>query len=105
MLFLLWADESIHGKLSEDLRKVYFVGRYEYSETVNEAYELLVRNSRQFGGSVLRREIINFGSKRGSSGRISVIFTQERGIGNRGGQRSKPGINLPRGDTVPEGYK
>ena len=29
MLFLLWADESIHGKLSEDLRKVYFVGRYE----------------------------------------------------------------------------
>ena len=82
MLFLLWADESIHGKLFEDLRKAYFVGRYEYSETVNGAYELLVRNSRQFGGSILRRGRRNFGSKRGSSGRISVIFTQERGIGN-----------------------
>ena len=82
MLFLRWPDESIHGKLFEDLRKLYFVGRYEYSETVNGAYELLVRNSRQFGGSILKRERRNFGSKRGSSGRISVIFTQERGIGN-----------------------
>ena len=42
MLFLLNADESIYGKLFEDLRKAAIVGRYEYTKTINGAYELLV---------------------------------------------------------------
>ena len=53
MLFLLRDGESRYGKLFEYLRKAYFVERYKYTETINGAYELLVRTSRQFGGIIL----------------------------------------------------
>ena len=53
MFFFIWADEYRYGKIFEDTRKEYFVGRDEYTETVNRAYELLVRTSSQFGGSVI----------------------------------------------------
>ena len=35
MVFLLWDDESIYGKIFEDLRKADFVIIDEYPETVN----------------------------------------------------------------------
>ena len=56
---MLWGDESRYGELFEDLRKAYFLGD-EYTEMVNGSYELLVRTSSQFGGSILRRVRLNF---------------------------------------------
>ena len=55
-MFLLQAGEYRYVQIFEDLRKVAFVGRYEYPEEINGAYELLVRSSRQFGGIILRGE-------------------------------------------------
>ena len=46
--------ESRCGKLFEDMRKAYFVGRYEYPEILHGACELLVHTSRCFGGNILR---------------------------------------------------
>ena len=43
MIFWLRDDESIYGELFERLRKSAFVGRYEYPETIDGTYELLVR--------------------------------------------------------------
>ena len=54
MFFLLRADKCRYGKLFEYLRGGGVVGRHEYPEAINGAYELLVRTSRQFGGSILR---------------------------------------------------
>ena len=39
MLFLLQADEYRYGQLFEAMRKAAFVGRDEYPETINVAYE------------------------------------------------------------------
>ena len=50
MLFLLREDKYRYGQLFEDTKKSDFVGRDEYPETINGAYELLVRNTKQFGG-------------------------------------------------------
>ena len=41
-------------QIFENLSKAAFVVRYKYNETINRAYELLVRTSRHFGGSILR---------------------------------------------------
>ena len=79
ILFLLRAYESRYGQLLEYSRKSDFVGIYEYPETIKGAYELLVRTSRQFGGSILRGGRRNFRNERGSGGRTSVMFTQKRG--------------------------
>ena len=38
-LFLIQADESIYGKLLEDMRKADFLGNNEYFEMINGAYE------------------------------------------------------------------
>ena len=54
-MFLLQADKSRYGQLFEDMRKLAFVGRYEYPEAINGSYELLVHTSRQFGGRIIRR--------------------------------------------------
>ena len=57
------------------MRKSALVGRYEYPEAINGAYELLVHTSRQFCGRIIRRGRRSF--RRG--GRTSVMFTQTRG--------------------------
>ena len=54
ILFLLQAYGSRYGKIFEDLFNSDFVGRYEYAETINGSYELLVRTSSQFGGRIIR---------------------------------------------------
>ena len=60
MLFLIRADESRYVQLLEYMRKSDFVGRYEYPNMINGAYELLVLTSSQFGISILRRGRRNF---------------------------------------------
>ena len=105
MFFFIWADEYRYGKIFEDTRKEYFVGRDEYTETVNGAYELLVLDSSQFGGIILRGGRRNFRSERRCGGKTSAMFTQGIGRGKRGGISSTPGINLPRGYTVPGRYR
>ena len=52
MFFLLRSDEYRYGRLFDDMRKSDFVGRYEYPETINGAYELLVRTLMKFGGGI-----------------------------------------------------
>ena len=79
MLFLLRTDKSRCGKLFGDMRKLDFVGIYEYPETINGAYELLVRTSRQFGGSILRGGRRYFRNEHGHGDRTSVMFMQTRG--------------------------
>ena len=86
------------GQPFEDMSKAGFVGRYECPETINGAYELLVRTSRQFGGSILRGGRRNFRNERGCGDRSGVIFTQTRG--DRGERKSTSGINLSQGDPV-----
>ena len=56
--------------------KADLLGRDEYPETVNGACELLVRNSSQFGGSILRERRQNFIIKSGRDGITSVMFTK-----------------------------
>ena len=77
------------------MRKSYFLGRYEYPETINGAYELLVRTSGQFGGRILRRLRRNFINEHGCGGRISVMFTQT--IGDQGERNSTSGSNSSQG--------
>ena len=79
------------GQPFEDMSKAGFVGRYECPETINGAYELLVRTSRQFGGSILRGGIRVFRNERGHGVRTSVVFTQERG--NQGERKYTSGNN------------
>ena len=71
---------------------------------VNGAYELLVRTSRKFGGSIMKGGIHNFRSECGRGIRTSVMFIQERGRGDQGGRISTPGGNLPQGYPVPGRY-
>ena len=78
VLFLRRADESRYGQLIEDLMKADFLGRYEYPEMMNGAYELFVRTSRQFNGSNLRGGSQNFGNRCGHGGRTSVMFTKNK---------------------------
>ena len=54
MFFLLGSDEYRYEQLFGDMRQVAFSGRDEYPETINGAYELLVCNSRQFCGRILK---------------------------------------------------
>jgi len=46
MCFLLKADENRYARLLDDSKKVY-KWRNEYPTTVSDAYELLIRTSRQ----------------------------------------------------------
>ena len=101
MLFLIWADEYRYGKIFEDTRKAYFLGRDEYTETVNGAYELLVRTSRQFGGRIIRGGRKTTRSEHRRGGKIRIICTQARGRGDQDGNSSTPGSNLPWGNSVP----
>ena len=78
--------------------KVDFLGRYEYPEMMNGAYELFVRTSRQFDGSILRGGSQNFGNRCGHGGRTSVMFTQTRC--DRGEQNSTSGSNSSQVDPV-----
>ena len=75
MLFLLQAEKSRYGKLFGDMSKADFVGKDEYPETINGAYELLVLASRQFGGIILRGGRRNFRNENGYGGRTSIMFT------------------------------
>ena len=78
MLFLLQAEKSRYGKLFGDMSKADFVGRDEYPETINGAYELLDIPSRQFGGSVLRVRRLSFRNDDGRGVTTSVMLTQTR---------------------------
>ena len=49
MCFFIRADERRYGDLQEDLKKGVFRGRDEYPKTVSDAYQLLLRTSRQLG--------------------------------------------------------
>ena len=98
MLFLLRVYESRYGKLFEDMSKADFVGKDEYPETINGAYELLVLASRQFGGIILRGGRRNFRNELGHGGRTSVVFTQTRG--KRGERNYTSGSNLFQVDPV-----
>ena len=104
MVFLLRDNEYRHGQLFEDPRKAYFVGRGEYTEMINEAFELLARTSRHFGGSILRGGRRNFRNEHGCGGRTSVVFTKTRGRGDQGGHSSTSGSNSHKGYTVPGIY-
>ena len=84
------------------MRKAYFVGRYEYPETINGAYELLGHTSRQFGGSILRVGRRVFRNERGHSGRTSVVFTQT--ICDQCERKYTTGRNSFQGYTVPGKY-
>ena len=64
-------------------------GEYEYPETTNGAYKLLVHTSRKFGESILRGGRRNLRNERGHGVRTSVMFTQKRG--DRGERNSTPG--------------
>ena len=88
---MLREDKSRYGQLFEDTNKSDFVGRDEYPETINGAYELLVRTSRQFGGIILRGGRRFFRNERGHGVRTSVVFTQERG--NQGERKYTSGNN------------
>ena len=55
VLFLLRANKYIYGQLYEDMKKLEFAGRYEYPGIIKGGYELSVRTSSQFHGSILRR--------------------------------------------------
>lgn len=78
MLFFLWADESRYGYIFQYLRKAYFLGRDEYSEIINGAYELLLFTSSQLVVSILSGGRQHFRNERGCGGRTSVMFTQTR---------------------------
>ena len=56
------------------MRKAVFVVRDEYPEKINGAYELLVRTSRQFGGSLLKGGRRNFRNECVHGGITSVMF-------------------------------
>ena len=49
MCFFMHADERRYGELHEELKKGVFRGRDEYPVTVSDAYEFLIRTSRQIG--------------------------------------------------------
>ena len=51
MCFILRADEAHYGDLLEELRKGVYRGRDEYPNRVSDAYELLLRKSKQIGYS------------------------------------------------------
>ena len=61
------------------MRKVDFVGRDEYPETINGSYELLVRTSRQCGGRILRGGRQHFSDEGRHVSRTSIMFTKTRG--------------------------
>ena len=96
---MLRKDESRYGQLFEYLSKAAFVGRYEYPETINGSYELFVRTSRKFGGSIIREGRRNFRNESRHGGRTSVIFIQTRG--DQGEHKYTSGRNLSQGDPVP----
>ena len=91
MLFLLPVDESRYRRLFEDMRKEDFLGRDEYPEMVNGAYELLVHTSIKFGESILKGGRRNFRKGCVYGGRTSVMITQTRGY--QGGRKSTSGSN------------
>ena len=101
ILFLIRVDDYKYVKLFEDIIKADFVGRDEYPETLNGAYELLVSTSSQFGGIILSRGRRNFRSEHGRVGRTSVLFKQAIGISDQGGHSSTPGSSSTQRDTVP----
>ena len=53
------ANERRFGEFHEELKKGVFGGRDEYPETVSEAYQLLLRTSRQIGYQSNRRVTSN----------------------------------------------
>ena len=65
------------------------MGRDEYPKTINGAYEVLLRTSRQFGGIILRGGRRSFINECGRGGRTSVMFTQTGG--NQCESKSKSG--------------
>ena len=102
VLFFLREDESRYGQLFEDLIKADFVGRDEYPKTINGAYEVLLRTSRQFGGIILRGRRSNFTNERRHGGRKSGMFTQTKGRYKRGECESTPRRNSSQVDPVPD---
>ena len=69
---------------------------------INGAYDLLVRISRQFGGSMLRKGRLNFKNESGCGGRTSVMFIQTIVRGDQGKHNSTPGISSYQGYPVLE---
>jgi hypothetical protein len=58
MCFFIRADERRYGDLHEDLKKGVFRGRDEYPKTISDAYQLLLRTSRQLGYQNSSRRVI-----------------------------------------------
>ena len=83
MCFILRADKSRHRDMLEELRKGVYTVRGEYPTTVPDAYELLMRTSRQIryeqrrpGRSCYRAQDSGIGE--------GFMFAQHGGHGGRG---------------------
>ena len=105
MCFILRADEGRYGELLDELKKGVYKGRDEYPTTVSDAYELLIRTSKQFGQTPRRVGRQSYRPRAGGRG-PNFMFAQHGGRGGQGdhveneNQLVTPGRNGETHETV-----
>ena len=87
MCFLSQADEYRYADITADLKSGVFRGRDKYPCTVTEAYELLIRTSRERVYVQRRTARTN---PRTRFGRNNFSFTQRGGLNNNQSQVGTP---------------
>ena len=85
MCFILRADKIRYGDLLEELRKVLYRGRDEYTTTFPNTYELLLRTTQKIGYN--QRQTGQSGHHTQTDGKgEGFMFAQKGGCGGRGGR-------------------